>query len=111
MTSYIWEREDSLIWSIHWSPLPEQQEIVRILDETLVAVGRIGREIDVALEQVKTLPQSTLKLAFSGRLVPQDPGAQSASALLDRIRVEREQVAERTRARRAGRRKQTRVTA
>ena len=92
-------------------PLPEQQEVVRVLDETFVAVERIEREIDAALEQVRTLRQSTLKLAFSGKLVPQDPHAQPVSVLLDRIRVEREGIAKRTRVRKAGRRKQTKITA
>ena len=92
-------------------PLPEQQEVVRVLDETFAAVERIEREIDAALEQVRTLRQSTLKLAFSGKLVPQDPHAQPVSVLLDRIRVEREGIAKRTRVRKAGRRKQTKITA
>ena len=90
-------------------PLPEQQEIVRVLDQTFVEVERIEQEIDVALEQVRTLQRSILKLAFSGRLVRQDPDSQPRSVLLDRIRVERDEVAKRTKGRIARRRKQTKV--
>jgi len=69
--------------------LPEQQEIVRLLDEQFEAIERNERELDAALKRSETLRQSILKRAFSGRLVPQDPADESAAALLERIRVER----------------------
>ena len=92
-------------------PLPEQQEIVRVLDETFKAVERIEREIDAALERSRTLRQAILKQAFSGRLVPQDQRDPPVSILLDRIRAEREQIAKRGKLRKTGKRKKVKVTA
>ena len=69
--------------------LPEQQEIVRVLDEQFEAIERNERELDAALKRSEALRQSILKRAFSGRLVPQDPADEPASALLARLRSER----------------------
>ena len=69
--------------------LPEQQEIVRLLDEQFEAIERNERELDAALQRSEALRQSILKRAFSGRLVPQDPADEPASTLLARLRTER----------------------
>jgi type I restriction enzyme, S subunit len=69
--------------------LPEQQEIVRILDEQFEAIERNERELDAALKRSEALRQAILKKAFSGRLVPQDPADEPASAVLARLRSER----------------------
>ncbi len=69
--------------------LPEQLEIVRILDEQFAVIEQNEREIDAALARSEALRQAILKKAFSGQLVPQDPNDEPASALLDRIRAER----------------------
>ncbi len=71
-------------------PLPEQQEIVRLIDEQFTAIEQNEKEIDHSLTQSKALRQSILKKAFTGQLVPQDPTHAPASALLERIREERE---------------------
>lgn len=70
--------------------LPEQQEIVRLLDEQFEVIERNEREIDAALKRSEALRQSILKKAFTGWLVPQDPADEPAAALLARIRAERD---------------------
>lgn len=70
--------------------LPEQQEIVRLLDEQFEVVERNEREIGAALKRSEALRQSILKRAFTGQLVPQAPSDEPASALLARLRTERE---------------------
>lgn len=69
-------------------PLPEQQEIVRILDEQFEAIERNERELDAALKRSEALRQAILKKAFSGHLIPQDPADEPAPELLKRIRLE-----------------------
>jgi type I restriction enzyme S subunit len=67
-------------------PTAEQVEIVRTLDAQLEATDQIEIEITTALAKISALRQSILKQAFSGRLVPQDPDDEPASALLARLR-------------------------
>lgn len=76
--------------------LPEQHEIVRLLDEQFTVIEQNEREIDAALKRSAALRQSILKKAFTGQLVPQDPADEPASALLERIRKERETAPGRT---------------
>ena len=74
-------------------PLAEQKRIVAKLDELLPIVEQYGKaqreldELNVALPA--RLRQSILQEAISGRLVPQDPNDEPASALLARIREEK----------------------
>lgn len=63
-----------------WGLLAEQFEVIE----------RNEREIDGALRKSEALRQAILQKAFTGRLVPQDPTDEPASALLARIRAERE---------------------
>lgn len=69
--------------------LPEQAEIIRILDERLSAADVLKAEIDAGLARAEALRQSVLKQAFSGKLVPQDTEDEPAADLLARIRVEK----------------------
>ena len=70
--------------------LPEQQEIVRLLDEQFEVIERNERELDAALKRSEALRQAILKKAFTGRLVPQSPADEPASQLLARLQTERE---------------------
>lgn len=69
--------------------LPEQQEIVRLLEAQFEVIEQNERELDAALKRSDALRQSILKKAFSGCLVPQDSSNEPASELLGRIKAER----------------------
>ncbi len=69
--------------------LPEQQEIVRLLDAQFEVIERNERELDAALKRSEALRQAILKKAFTGRLVSQDPTDEPASELLARLRADR----------------------
>jgi restriction endonuclease S subunit/predicted GIY-YIG superfamily endonuclease len=55
--------------AISLCPLPEQQEIVRLLDEQFTAIEQNEKEIDQSLTQSQALRQSILKKAFEGKLI------------------------------------------
>ncbi len=88
--------------------LPEQQEIVRILDEQITVIEQNEREIDAALKRSAALRQSILKKAFTGQLVPQDITDEPAKALLERIRKERENATSETHKKKTARKRATR---
>jgi type I restriction enzyme, S subunit len=65
--------------------LPEQQEIVRRVDSLFALADQLEARLARAHEQVDKLTPSLLARAFAGKLVPQDPNDEPASALLERI--------------------------
>ena len=76
-------------------PLPpynEQKRIGQHLDELMSVVDSIEVGKDEALELISKTKAKILDLAIRGKLVPQDPNDEPASALLERIRAEKEEL-------------------
>ncbi|MEM0961965.1 MAG: restriction endonuclease subunit S [Bacteroidota bacterium] len=67
-------------------PLEEQATIVEAVDEKLSVAEAVAAEVDRQLARAERLRRSLLARAFAGRLVPQDPADEPASALLARLR-------------------------
>jgi len=80
--------------TLHGMPIPlppinEQKQIAVQADEKLSVIEKAGEGVERQLVHTSRLRQSILKRAFEGRLVPQDPNDEPASALLERIRATR----------------------
>ena len=60
------------------------------VERRLSVIQHTETAVDASLQRAERLRQSILKRAFSGELVPQDPDDEPASALLERIRAQRE---------------------
>jgi type I restriction enzyme S subunit len=67
-------------------PLSEQEQIVAEVERRLSVVAELEAEVEANLKRAERLRQSILREAFAGRLVPQDPNDEPASALLGRMR-------------------------
>ncbi len=62
-------------------PTAEQAEIVAEVDRRLSVADAAEQQVEHALQRAARLRQAILKLAFEGKLVPQDPTDESAAAL------------------------------
>ena len=67
-------------------PMAEQERIVEEVERRLSVVDAASLEVERALFRCVRLRNSVLKSAFEGRLIPQDPNDEPASALLERIK-------------------------
>jgi len=89
------ERECQTIsgFSVELPPLPEQQEIVRRVDQLFAFADRLEARVETARKRVDALTQSILAKAFRGELVPTEAelaraegrSFESAAQLLERI--------------------------
>lgn len=73
------------------APRDEMESINDLLDKAVQFVVSQENSIVRGLKQAAAQRKNILKAAFAGQLVPQDPNDEPASALLARIRAEREQ--------------------
>jgi len=74
-------------------PRSEQLRIVQAVEESLSLIDSALSSIEREPARCLRLRQSILKWAFEGRLADQDPTDEPASALLERIRAERQEPA------------------
>jgi type I restriction enzyme S subunit len=75
-------------------PLPPRQEqevIVEVVERIDTTTRRMEETLRANLVRAARLRQAILEKAFRGELVPQDPSDEPASALLESIRVERDE--------------------
>jgi type I restriction enzyme S subunit len=73
-------------------PLPSNEEQAAVVEQLETFLGSAEAKlvaIELSLKQVAAQRKNILKAAFAGQLVPQDPNDEPASALLERIRTDR----------------------
>ncbi|MYG94056.1 MAG: hypothetical protein F4138_03560 [Acidimicrobiia bacterium] len=66
-------------------PINEQLRVVAAIEEHFSRLDAVEGVLAAGWEKLEALRRSILREAFSGRLVPQDPNDEPASALLKRI--------------------------
>ncbi len=81
-------------------PVNEARTIVALLNAAFDQSSEQDAAITFALKQSTAQRKNILKAAFSGKLVPQDPNDEPASALLARIRAQRAETPNKTVAKR-----------
>ncbi len=96
--------------AVPFPPLAEQYRIVAEVERRLSVIQQTEAAVEANLTRAERLHQSILKQAFSGGLVPQDPNDEPASALLERIRTEREAAEAAAKSQRKPRRRRSKST-
>jgi len=86
--------KDIRSFSIPSPSLNEQKEIIRRVEALFAYADRLESRYQTARKLVDDLTPALLAKAFRGELVPQDPNDESASMLLERIRIEKAKQAE-----------------
>ena len=76
------------------APVIEQNKIIELLEEELTLLAKQEEYTLAALTASEAQRKNILKSAFSGQLVPQDPNDEPASVLLEKIKQEREALAQ-----------------
>ena len=71
-------------------PLAEQHRIVAEVARRLSVLDEMEAAVAADLKRAERLRQAILRRAFAGQLVPQDPDDEPVSALLARIKAERD---------------------
>jgi hypothetical protein len=71
-------------------PLAEQQRIVAVIESAFAVIDEIKRSKTDLQSAVAVAKSKILSLAIRGKLVPQDPNDEPASALLERVRAEKD---------------------
>jgi type I restriction enzyme S subunit len=69
--------------------IKEQEQIVCELDSKLTLIGNMQESIKIELLNIEKVKHSILNKAFCGKLVHQDSNEETAMALLNRIRIEK----------------------
>ena len=70
-------------------PIDEQRRLVTQVEAQTTQIVAFERIVELALRRAAALGSAILSSALDGQLVSQDPGAEAASILLDRIASER----------------------
>lgn len=88
-------------------PEEEQAELVKKLETAMSVFDRTAEQLASARAKATALRQALLNTAFTGKLVPQDPADEPASALLERLKAEHATVPATKRGRRSATAKAT----
>jgi len=75
---------------VPFPPLNEQRRIVDEVERRISVVENLESSIGHQLVRAEQARQAILKVGFEGRLVSQEPADEPASALLERVKADRQ---------------------